>query len=231
MAPLVLLFIDNQLKGVKWRVNGREIILPTGDLRLSKFVIDIFLISENIELVDLRLSPKVIMLVTDNFRLSLCDLSGRETFIWFPDELFKAWLFGLKDDGGSIVIGEFSTVNDDEDLFITRPSSCSTSSSAIVAGWLWFETGTTSFSSFPVDCGDVGGDPGWIAIGGGDGVAELIDRWFANTGSVELIGDSEGSEIQIDACWTESLCRSWFDFYWKKWNVISVPFKARQHVI
>lgn len=58
-----------------------KVISPTGDFRLSKFVIDIFRISENIELVDLRLSPKLMMFVTDNFLLSLCDLSGRETFM------------------------------------------------------------------------------------------------------------------------------------------------------
>src|SRR4051812_30877226 len=40
-----------------------KFILPTpGDLRLSKFVIDIFRMSEKIELVERRLSPKLIML-------------------------------------------------------------------------------------------------------------------------------------------------------------------------
>lgn len=57
-----------------------NIISPTpGDLRLSKFVIDIFLMSENMELVERRLSPKLMMLVTDNFLRSLCDLSGNDT--------------------------------------------------------------------------------------------------------------------------------------------------------
>lgn len=62
-------------------IEREKIISPTpGDLRLSKFVIDIFLMSENIELVERRLSPKLMMLVTDNFRLSLCDLSGSAAF-------------------------------------------------------------------------------------------------------------------------------------------------------
>lgn len=61
-----------------------------------------------------------------------------------------------------------------------------------------------SFSSCELGCGDVGGEPGKIDIGGGDGVAELIDSWVAKLGSFELIGDlvgdSGGSDIQIDAC-------------------------------
>lgn len=61
-------------------LNGNFISPTPGDLRLSKFVIDIFLMSENMELVERRLSPKLIMLVTDSFRRSLCDLSGSDTF-------------------------------------------------------------------------------------------------------------------------------------------------------
>lgn len=194
-----------------------NLILPTGDLRLSKFVIDIFLISENIELVERRLSPKLMMFVTDNFRRSLCDLSGRAiTFMWFPDELLET-LLGINDDGA---MGDCSTGNDNDDLFIISPSSCSWSSSAIVAGWLWFGIATMSFSSLPFDFGDVGGEPGWMEIGGGDGVAELIDSWFV----LALIGDSGGSEIQIDACWTESLWRSWFDFCWESLTSFSLQF-------
>jgi hypothetical protein len=45
--------------------------------------------------------------------------------------------------------------------------------------------------------------------GGGDGVAELIDCCVTNAGcSPELIGESGGSDIQIDACCTVSLWRS-----------------------
>lgn len=178
--------------------------------------------SENIELVERRLSPKLMMFVTDNFLRSLCDLSGKETFTWFPELLLFGWRFGDSEDGDE---GDCSNGNDNDDLFMicsmTMPSSCSWSSSAIVAGWLWLDTKRVSFSSLPFDCGDVGGDTGWIEIGGGDGVAELIDSWVASTGSIELVGDSGGSDIQIDACWTLILCRSWFDFYLGKWTLVS----------
>lgn len=78
----------------------------------------------------------------------------------------------VRDDGD---VGDCSNGNDNDDLFMTKPPSCSCCSSSIVAGW-WFDTSRISFSSFPVDCGVVGGDPGCVMeIGGGDGVAELID--------------------------------------------------------
>lgn len=83
----------------------------------------------------------------------------------------------------------------------------------MVAGWLWFENKRISFSSIPLGCGDDGGEPGWIEIGGGDGVAELIDSCVTKFGSFEFSGDSGGSEMQIDACWIESFWRSWIDFY------------------
>lgn len=213
------LLIENQLCRVRGKdmerdgIEREKIISPTpGDLRLSKFVIDIFLMSENIELVERRLSPKLMMLVTDNFRLSLCDLSGSAAFTWFPDGLLFTWILAPGDGE----VGDCSNGSDNDDLFMTIPSSCSCCSSSIVAGWLWLDdTKRFSFSSCPFDCGDVGGEPGKMVIGGGDGVAELIDCWVPN-GSPELVGDSGGSEIQIDACWTVSLSRSWFDFCWGK---------------
>lgn len=158
-----------------WEGDWKKIISPTpGDLRLSKFVIDIFLMSENMELVERRLSPKLIMLVTDSFRRSLCDLSGSDTFTWFPDEL--DWALAVTYDGD---VGDWpSNGNDNDDLFITMLPLSSCCSSAIVAGWVWFVvTIRISFSSFPFGCGEVGGEPAWMVIGGGDGVAELIDCW------------------------------------------------------
>lgn len=103
-----------------------NIISPTpGDLRLSKLVIDIFLMSENIELVERRLSPKLIMLVTDNFLRSLCDLSG-SAFVCAA--LAVLTIVQTLGDGD---VGDCSNGKDNDDLFITMPSSCS---SAIVAG-------------------------------------------------------------------------------------------------
>lgn len=67
---------------------------------------------------------------------------------------------------------------------------------------MWLENKRISFSSFPFGGGgDEGGEPGTMEIGGGDGVAELIDSCVTKFGSlVELMGDSGGSEIHIDAC-------------------------------
>lgn len=81
----------------------------------------------------------------------------------------------VNDDGD---VGDCSNGRDNDDLFITIPSSCSCCSSTIVEGWWpWFGTKSISFSSCPFDRGDVGGEPGKIETdgGGGDGVAELID--------------------------------------------------------
>lgn len=72
-----------------------------------------------------------------------------------------------------------------------------------------FDVSNTSFSSVPIDCGDKGGEPSEIVMGGGgEGVAELIDCCVTNAGSLQLVGLSGGSDIQIDACCIDSLCRS-----------------------
>lgn len=153
-----LLLIENRLSRVRYKIivgsrkrKGlcrKNIISPTpGDLRLSKLVIDIFLMSENIELVERRLSPKLIMFVTDSFRRSLCDLSGNAAFVCVPLALLAVAL--ALDDGD---VGDCSNGKDNDDLFITMPSSCSCCSSAIVEGWcLWLESKRFSLSSTPFD--------------------------------------------------------------------------------
>lgn len=102
------------------------------------------------------------------------------------------WEFVAKDDGE---VCDCSTGNESDDLFMVMPSSCSCCSSAIVAGWV--DVKRVSFSS--CDCGDVGGEPGNIVMGGGDETAKFIGCCVVNIGSVPLIGESGGSEIQIEA--------------------------------
>ena len=88
--------------------------------------------SENIELVERRrCSPKLMMFVTDNFLLSLCDLSGRALAL-FPEGLLLTALGEILGVKG--VVGDCSKGNDNDDLFKIIPSSCSCCSSAIVAG-------------------------------------------------------------------------------------------------
>lgn len=111
-----------------------------GDFRFSKFVIDIFLMSENMELVERRLSPTF---ATDNFRLSLWDLSGREVLTGFPGglpwETVVLWTFGCCSSG-----------RDNDDL-LTKISSWSRFSSVIVSGWFFVagELNTTRLSFSP----------------------------------------------------------------------------------
>jgi hypothetical protein len=166
---LEILLTEKMKKRMKAKKEKKIIISPTlGDLRLSKFVIDIFLMSEKMELVDRLLSPKFIMFETDNFLLSLWDLSGSETFTtWFPVEL----LFELRfTDNGEVGV-DLSTGNDSEDLLMAF-SSCS---SAIVAGWCDCKRFSLSLFSSETDFGDVG-ESAWIEIGGGggEGVEALI---------------------------------------------------------
>lgn len=205
-----------------------------GDLMLSKLVIDILRISENMELVErLRCSPKLIMFDTDNFRRSLCDLSHAVALFvaWFPiDPLlfpFPLWLLWVMllfvTNEGEGDVGLCSNGSDNEDLCLPF-SSCS----SIVAGkWLLlmlFIVNRVCLSSSPFECwlccksdcelGLIGGVPGesiemggseeW---GGGEGVVELIDCCV-----VSIVGESGGSEIQIDACCIVNLCSSWVDF-------------------
>lgn len=78
--------------------------------------------SENIELVErLRCSPKLMIFVTDNFLLSLWDLSGR-AFVLFPEGLLLTMgrILGVRG-----VVGDCSKGNDNDDLFSIMPSSCS----------------------------------------------------------------------------------------------------------
>jgi hypothetical protein len=205
---------------------------PTpGDLMLSKLVIDIFRISENIELVErLRCSPKLMIFDTDNFLRSLCDRSQAVDFKfeWFPTELLPlAWLlllFVVVNDGDGDV-GLCSNGRDNDDLFFPL-SSCS----SIVAGmWLLtlFDVNNVCLSSSPFNCGCwccgrsswelglIGGVPGETMDigggGGGEGVGELIDCWVVNAID-SLRGDSGGSDMQIDACCIDNLWRSWVDF-------------------
>lgn len=189
-----------------------------GDLRLSKFVIDIFLMSEKMELVDRLLSPKFIMFETDNFLLSLWDRSGSETFTtWFPPAPVELPFELRFTDNGEVGV-DLSTGNDSEDLLMAF-SSCS---SAIVAGWCDCNRFSLSLFSSEADFGDVG-ESAWIEIGGGggDGVDVLICMVDGNTGcSFELIGESGGSDIQIDACWTVNLCVSTSNFCKYDENVV-----------
>jgi hypothetical protein len=213
-----------------------------GDLRLSKLVIDIFLISENMELVErLLCSPKLMIFETDNFLRSLWDLSHAFDVAveWFPIELLPlAWLFVLLfGNEGEGDVGLCSNGSDNEDLFLMLPlSSCS----AIVAGILLLtllDVKSVCFSSSFInwgwccccisDCelGLIGGVPGeTIEMGGtvpsgGEGVGEWFNWWFVSTiDSFE--GESGGSDMQIDACWTDNLLSSCSDFCsvdWMKW--------------
>lgn len=171
-----------------------------GDFRLSKFVIDIFLMSENMELVERRLSPKFMMFETDNFRLSLCERSGSDTFTWFPDAL--PFAVRLATDSGDDGV-DFSIGSDNDDL-LNEFSSCS---SAIVAGCCCCcccDCSKFSFSLFSssINFGEVGGVTAWIAMGGGEGA-----MWPpGKNGSFVLMGDSGGSDMQIEACWTVNRC-------------------------
>lgn len=197
---------------------------------LSKLVIDIFLISENMELVDRRrCSPKLMMFETDNFLRSLCDLSHADDFVvvLFPFKLLLlAWLLLLLDDGDGDV-GLCSNGKDKDDLFFpTTLSSCS----SIVAGmWLLtlFDAKSVCLSSSPFNCGCwccgssncelglIGGVPGdTIEMGGGgvgEGVGELIDCWVVYA-TDSFNGESGGSDMQIDACCIVNLLSSCVDF-------------------
>jgi hypothetical protein len=207
-----------------------------GDLRLSKLVIDIFLISENMELVErLLCSPKLIIFETDSFLRSLWDRSHAfdaavAAAEWFPivELLPLAWLFVLLlGNEGEGDVGLCSNGNDNEDLFLILPlSSCS----AIVAGILLltlFDVKSVCFSSSPInwscccfgnsdsELGLIGGVPGETIEmgggGGGEGVGEWFNWWFVSTiDSFE--GESGGSDMQIDACWTDNLLSSCSDF-------------------
>lgn len=172
-----------------------------GDFRLSKFVIDIFLMSEKMELVERRLSPKFMMFETDNLRLSLCERSGSDTLTWFP--VAFPFAVRLAPDSGDDGV-DFSIGSDNDDLLIEF-SSCS---SAIVAGCgcCCCVCNKFSFSLFSssLGFGDVGGDIVWIAMGGGgDGV---ISTGEGKIGSFELPGESGGSDMQIEACCTVNRC-------------------------
>lgn len=202
---------------------------PTpGDLMLSKLVIDIFRISENMELVDRRrCSPKLMIFDTDNFLRSLCDRSHAVVdFAAFPFKLLLLallLLFVAGNEGDGEVGGPCSNGNERDDLFFTTLSSCST----IVAGmWLLtlFDVNSICLSSslFTCGCGRsvwelglIGGVPGETMDigggGGGEGVGELIECWVVNAND-SFMGESGGSDMQIDACCIDNLLSSWVDF-------------------
>lgn len=170
---------------------------------------------------------------TDNFLRSLWDLSHAVDFVvvWFPIELWLLllWLLLLfvTNEGDEGDVGLCSNGNDRDDLFFPF-SSCS----SIVAGILLltlFDVNKVCLSSSPdpfnccnSDCellfGLIGGVPGETidmgggGWGGGEGVGELIGWWFVSI-IESLIGESGGSEIQMDACCTVSLLSSWVDFW------------------
>lgn len=140
-------------------------------------------------------------------------------------------LFVVVNDGDGDV-GLCSNGKDNDDLFLPPTlSSCS----SIVAGMLLltlfrlFDANRLCLSSSPFSCscwccgrrsgcelGLIGGVPGDTMDigggGGGEGVGELIDCWVVNAID-SFSGESGGSDMQIDACCIDNLCRSWVDFW------------------
>lgn len=130
-------------------------------------------------------------------------------------------LFVVVNDGD---VGLCSNGRDNDDLFF--PPTLSSCSSIVAGMWLLtlFDVNIVCLSSSPFNCdcwcwgssGLIGGGvPGdTIDIGGGgggEGVGELIDCWVVKV-IASLRGESGGSDMQIDACCIDNLCRSWVDF-------------------
>lgn len=166
---------------------------------------DIFRISEKIELDERLLSAaKPIKPCTES---RLRSLPVRSTIV------LCGWLEG----GFELMLGvNGSTGKVKDDLLLIVFSSASVSSSVMVGAW-WF-TMSFSFSS-TLDwwwSGEVGGDCIIDTKGGGEGVRDWIDccesRWWVSSHGEPCdfwdFGESGGSLMQIEACWTVNLFKS-----------------------